>query len=256
MAQYELTLLDWIDNNIGARKYVAFANKCWPAFPSQFGFEPCYVNSRLVSRGIPVACEVDIYGALSEFIGLCVSGEAVTLLDINNTVPKDMYEAEIKGKYDYKLTDTFMGFHCGNTPLCKLCNDAAVKFQLIQNRLLENGNTPDITRGTLEGDIAPSEITFYRLHGSADGSLQAYIAQGEVLPVATRSFGGIGVFAIPEMGRFYRHVLLEKRYPHHGAVAFGHHGKALFETFRLLGIGDIAYNRPASLPYPTENPFA
>ena len=33
----------------------------------------------------------------------------------------------------YKLTDTFMGFHCGNTPLCKLCNDAAVKFQLIQN---------------------------------------------------------------------------------------------------------------------------
>ena len=255
MAQYELTLLDWIDNNIGARKYVAFANKCWPAFPSQFGFEPCYVNSRLVSRGIPVACEVDIYGALSEFIGLCVSGEAVTLLDINNTVPKDMYEAEIKGKYDYKLTDTFMGFHCGNTPLCKLCNDAAVKFQLIQNRLLENGNTPDITRGTLEGDIAPSEITFYRLHGSADGSLQAYIAQGEVLPVATRSFGGIGVFAIPEMGRFYRHVLVGKHYPHHGAVAFRHVGKALFTMFQYLGVPDIAYNRPASLPYDTENPF-
>ncbi len=255
MAQYELTLLDWIDNNIGARKYVAFANKCWPAFPSQFGFEPCYVNSRLVSRGIPVACEVDIYGALSEFIGLCVSGEAVTLLDINNTVPKDMYEAEIKGKYDYKLTDTFMGFHCGNTPLCKLCSDAAVKFQLIQNRLLENGNTPDITRGTLEGDIAPSQITFYRLHGSADGTLQSYIAQGEVLPVATRSFGGIGVFAIPEMGRFYRHVLVGKHYPHHGAVAFRHCGKALFTVFQYLGVPDIAYNRPASLPYDTENPF-
>ena len=255
MAQYELTLLDWIDNNIGARKYVAFANKCWPAFPSQFGFEPCYVNSRLVSRGIPVACEVDIYGALSEFIGLCVSGEAVTLLDINNTVPKDMYEAEIKGKYDYKLNDTFMGFHCGNTPLCKLCSDAAVKFQLIQNRLLENGNTPDITRGTLEGDIAESQITFYRLHGSADGTLQAYIAQGEVLPVATRSFGGIGVFAIPEMGRFYRHVLVGKHYPHHGAVAFRHVGKALFSVFQYLGVPDIAYNRPASLPYDTENPF-
>ena len=256
MAQYELTLLDWIDNNIGARKYVAFANKCWPAFPSQFGFEPCYVNSRLVSRGIPVACEVDIYGALSEFIGLCVSGEAVTLLDINNTVPKDMYETEIKGKYDYKLNDTFMGFHCGNTPLCKLCNDAAVKFQLIQNRLLENGNTPDITRGTLEGDIAASQITFYRLHGSADGKLQAYIAQGEVLPVKTRSFGGIGIFAIPEMGRFYRHVLIEKGYPHHGAVAFSHCGKALFSILRYLGVEDIAYNQPAGLPYKTENPFA
>ena len=255
MAQYEITLLDWIENNIGARKYVAFANKCWPAFPSQFGFEPCYVNSRLVSRGIPVACEVDIYGALSEYIGLCVSGEPVTLLDINNSVPKDMFETEIKGKYDYKLTDTFMGFHCGNTPLCKLCDDAAIKYQLIQNRTLENGGTPDITRGTLEGDIAASEITFYRLHGSADGKLQAYIAQGEVLPVRTCSFGGIGVFAIPEMGRFYRHVLVGKHYPHHGAVAFRHCGKALFSVFQYLGVPDIAYNRPASLPYPTENPF-
>ena len=70
MAQFELTLLDWAEANKGSKKYVAFADKCWPAFPSQFGFEPCYVNSRLVSRGIPVSCEVDIYGALSEYIGI------------------------------------------------------------------------------------------------------------------------------------------------------------------------------------------
>ena len=58
------------------------------------------------------------------------------------------------------------------------------------------------------------------------------------------------------MGRFYRHVLIEKRYPHHGAVAFGHVGKALHSLFRYLGIQDIAYNQPKNLPYPTENPFA
>ena len=254
MAQYELTLLDWIDNNIGARKYVAFANKCWPAFPSQFGFEPCYVNSRLVSRGIPVACEVDIYGALSEFIGLCVSGEAVTLLDINNTVPKDMYEAEIKGKYDYKLTDTFMGFHCGNTPLCKLCNDAAVKFQLIQNRLLENGNTRT-------SPAAPSRATSRRARSPSTACTAARTAACRPTSPRARScrsrpvLGGIGVFAIPEMGRFYRHVLVGKHYPHHGAVAFRHVGKALFTVLQYLGVPDIAYNRPASLPYDTENPF-
>ena len=255
MAQFEITLLDWAEENKGARKYVAFADKCWPAFPSQFGFEPCYVNSRLVSKGIPVACEVDIYGALSEYIGMCASGDAVTLLDINNSVPRDMYDAEIKGKYDYTLKDTFMGFHCGNTPLCKL-SQGAVKYQLIQNRLLENGNEPDITRGTLEGDIAPGEITFYRIHGSAEGNLQAYIAQGEVLPVATRSFGGIGVFAIPEMGRFYRHVLISKHYPHHGAVAFSHIGKTLYSVFQYLGVPDIAFNQPKGMLYKDENPFA
>ena len=259
MAQFELTLLDWAENHKGSRQYVAFADKCWPAFPSQFGFEPCYVNSRLATRGIPVACEVDIYGALSEYIGMCVSGDTVTLLDINNSVPASMYEAQIKGKfgYDYKLTDTFMGFHCGNTPSCKLCADRAVKYQLIQHRLLEPaGSDPDFTRGTLEGDIAPGDITFFRLQSTSDGQLRSYVAQGEVLPVPTCSFGGIGVFAIPEMGRFYRHVLIEKRYPHHGAVAFGHHGKALFELFKLLGIQDIGFNQPAGMLYKTENPFA
>ena len=88
-----------------------------------------------------------------------------------------------------------------------------------------------------------------------EGTLRAYIAQGEVLPVATRSFGGIGIFGIPEMGRFYRHVLIQKRYPHHGAVAFAHCGKALFEVLKYFGVSDIAYNQPKSLPYPTENPW-
>ena len=257
MAQFELTLLDWAEAHKGARKYVAFADKCWPAFPSQFGFEPCYVNSRLVARGIPVSCEVDIYGALSEYIGLCVTGDAVTLLDINNSVPKDLYDADIAPKFSYKLTDTFMGFHCGNTPACKMCADRAIKYQLIQHRLLEpKDSEPDFTRGTLEGDIAASDITFYRLQCDAKGVLRAYIAEGEVLPVATRSFGGIGIFAIPEMGRFYRHVLIEKGCPHHGAVAFSHCGKALFSILRYLGVEDIAYNQPAGLPYKTENPFA
>ena len=210
-------------------------------------------NSRLTDQGIPVSCEVDIYGALSEFIGTVVSQDTVTLLDINNTVPKDMYEADIKGKYDYKLQDTFMGFHCGNTASSKLAF-CEMKNQMIMARTLPE----EVTQGTLEGDIVPGEITFYRLQSTADNKLRAYIAQGEVLPVKTRSFGGVGVFAIPEMGRFYRHVLLEGGYPHHGAVAFGHFGKALYEVFKYIGVPveEIGYNQPAGVRYPTENPFA
>ena len=252
LAQYELTLLDWIEAHKGYREYVAIAGKCWPAFQTQFGFVPCYVNSRLTGRGIPVSCEVDIYGTLSEFIGTCVSEDIVTLLDINNSVPKDMYEESIKGKFDYTHNDTFMGFHCGNTCSKKLafCD---MKYQLIMARNLPE----EVTQGTLEGDIAPGDITFFRLQSTADTKLRAYVAQGEVLPVATRSFGGIGVFAIKEMGRFYRHVLIEKNYPHHGAVTFGHHGKALFEVFKYLGVAieDINFNQPAGMMYPTENPF-
>ena len=251
LAQYELTLLDWIEEHKGYRKYVAIAGKCWPAFQTQFGFVPCYVNSRLTGRGIPVSCEVDIYGALSEFIGACVSQDAVTLLDINNTVPKDLYDQDIKGKFNYTQKDTFMGFHCGNTCSKKLAF-CSMKYQMIMARNLPE----EVTQGTLEGDIAPGDITFFRLQSTADCRLRAYVAQGEVLPVATRSFGSIGIFAIPEMGRFYRHVLIEKNFPHHGAVAFGHYGKALFEIFKLLGVEDLGYNQPKEMRYPTENPFA
>lgn len=252
LAQYELTLLDWVEEHKGYREYVAIAGKCWPAFQTQFGFVPCYVNSRLTGMGIPVSCEVDIYGALSEFIGTCVSEDVVTLLDINNTVPNDMYTDDIKGKFDYTQKDTFMGFHCGNTAASKL-SFCEMKYQLIMARALPE----EVTQGTLEGDIMPGDITFFRLQSTSDNKLRAYIAQGEVLPVATRSFGAIGIFAIPEMGRFYRHVLIEKNFPHHGAVVFGNFGKALFEVFKYIGVpvDEIGYNQPKEVRYPTENPW-
>lgn len=252
LAQYEITLLDWVEAHKGSRDYVVIAGKCWPAFQTQFGFVPCYVNGRLAAKGIPVSCEVDIYGALSEFVGTVVSQDTVTLLDINNTVPADMYEAEIKGKYNYTLKDTFMGFHCGNTAAGKL-SFCAMKYQMIMARNLPE----EVTQGTLEGDIVPGDITFFRLQSTADAKLRGYIAQGEVLPVATRSFGAIGIFAIPEMGRFYRHILIEGNYPHHGAVAFGHFGKSIYEVFKYVGVEveEIGFNQPKGMLYKTENPF-
>lgn len=255
LAQYELTLLDWVEKNMGAAKYAYLANKCWPAFETEFGFVPCYVNSRFASRLMPISCEVDIYGGLSEYMVACANLTPPTILDINNTVPEDLYNDAVKGKYAYTLHDTFMGFHCGNTPICHL-TQGEMKYQLIMKRALEPDTEPNITRGTLEGDMKPGDITFFRLQGAADATLHSYIAQGEILPVATGSFGGIGVFAIPEMARFYRHVLVQKRYPHHGAVAYGKVGKVLYEALKLLGVTDIDYNRPAGVLYPQENPFA
>ena len=148
-----------------------------------------------------------------------------------------------------------MGFHCGNTA-CSLLKNPHMGYQLIMKRDLEPELAePDITRGTIEGDIKPGEITFFRLQSTADTSLKAYVAEGDVLDVPTESFGSIGIFKIPEMERFYRHVLIEKRFPHHGAVAFGHYGKEIFEVMKYLGISDISYNQPAGEKYPSENPF-
>ncbi|HBM81798.1 MAG TPA: fucose isomerase, partial [Clostridiaceae bacterium] len=111
------------------------------------------------------------------------------------------------------------------------------------------------TRGTLEGAIMPGDITLFRLQSTADCILRSYVAEGRVIDVDPNSFGGIGIFAVKEMARFYRHVLIAKRYPHHAGIAFKHAGKILFSAVKMLGVDDISFNQPSAMLYKDENPF-
>ena len=254
LAQFELALMDWYENQRGASEFAVFANKCWPAFQTSFHFVPCYVNSRLAGRGIPVACEVDLYGAVSEYMVECATEKPATLLDINNSVPDDILPKGIKLAGAEKR-DLYMGFHCGNT--CMSClKNPAMKYQLIMNRGLEGGGKPVISRGTMEGQIKAGAATMFRLQSNSDSKLVSYIAEGSFLDVNPCSFGSLGVAAIPGFARFYRHVLIQKRFPHHGAYGFEHAGKTLFEALKLLGVDDINTPKPAGELYPGENPFA
>jgi L-fucose isomerase-like protein len=253
-AQFELALMTFCEENLGSRQYAVFANKCWPAFEPAFGFVPCYVNSRLASRGIPVACEVDIYGAVSEYMAQLASHQPVTLLDINNTVPDDIKIDDLKGA---SRADLFMGFHCGNTPSCCLQGGGAMKYQFIMHRLMEDPDkAPDITCGTLEGALKAGPTTVFRVQATPDGAgLMSYVANGHVLDADPSSFGSIGVFGIKNFARFYRYVLLGNQFPHHTAVAFRHAGRILYDAARAAGIERVFTPRPAGCLYDDENPF-
>jgi L-fucose isomerase-like protein len=252
LAQFELALTTFFEANLGSRQFGVFANKCWPAFEKAFGFVPCYVNSRLATRGIPAACEVDMYGAVSEYMCQLATQHPATILDINNTVPDDLPIKDLKGA---GRRDLFMGFHCGNTPACCLCEGCSMKFQLIMRRLMEPDTQPNITCGTLEGTLRPGPATVFRLQGTADCRLQSYVADGHILDADPASFGGIGIFGVKDFARFYRHVLIGKQFPHHAAIAFKQSGRILFDAARMLGVCDIQAPHPAGLPYPGENPF-
>ena len=184
-----------------------------------------------------------------------LSGDEVAL---SEAIAASPFRADIEqefGKQYFVSMDLQKKLFCeANIPLRQQESRLTNEYQKIMARSLPE----EVTQGTLEGDIVPGDITFFRLQSTSDNILRAYIANGEVLPVATKSFGAIGVFAIPEMGRFYRHVLIEKNFPHHGAVAFGHFGKALYEVFKYIGVDvdEIGYNQPKGVRYPTENPFA
>jgi L-fucose isomerase-like protein len=252
LAQFEISLLDFMEKNLGASQYAVFANKCWPSFEKYFGFVPCFINSRLATHGIPISCESDIYGALSEYVATCATDTPAAILDINNTVPEDMYR-EARGTVgEYAKDDLFMGFHCGNTSSACMAT-FSMKYQLIMHRLMEPGKEPHITRGTLEGQIRPGEMTMFRLQSTPESELKAYVADGEILNIDPKSFGCIAVFAVREMARFYRHVLIQKRFPHHTAVAFAHSGRALWDAVQLLGVKDISFNRPAGVLYDGES---
>jgi L-fucose isomerase-like protein len=254
LAQFEISLLDFMEKNLGASQYAVFANKCWPSFEKYFGFVPCFINSRLATHGIPISCESDIYGALSEYVVTCATDMPAAILDINNTVPEDMYQESRDAVGKYAKDDLFMGFHCGNTSSACMAT-FSMKYQLIMHRLMEPGKEPHITRGTLEGQIRPGEMTMFRLQSTPDSELKAYVADGEILNIDPKSFGCIAVFAVQEMARFYRHVLIQKRFPHHTAVAFAHSGRALWDAVQLLGVKDISFNRPAGVLYDGESLF-
>lgn len=252
LAQYELTVEDWIRNHKGNRKYVTLTSTCWPAFPVNFGFVPCYVNSRITGKGYPVACEVDVYGAVSEYIGQCVSSDAVTILNINNNIPRDVYEKKIRDREfngkKYGIGDVFLGYHCGVTAPCKLMG-AKLEYHFVNRQLIGE----EQSGGTVQGTILPGAITIFRLQGMRDGKLRAYVCQGQILPVFMETYGGQGIIAVPEMERFIRNVVLEKQYPNHCAVLFGHYGRELYAILKQLGVEEIDFNHPKDMPYENEN---
>ena len=46
LAQYELTLKDWVNEHKGCRKYAAIAGKCWPAFQTPVSYTHLDVYKR------------------------------------------------------------------------------------------------------------------------------------------------------------------------------------------------------------------
>lgn len=60
------------ENNIGA-----LSSRCWPDFFTAFGTPVCGVLAMLNDMGVAASCEADTYGALSMYMGMKLSEQAV-----------------------------------------------------------------------------------------------------------------------------------------------------------------------------------
>jgi L-fucose isomerase-like protein len=224
------------------------ATQCWSEQELSLKHVPCFINGRMADRGFPIACENDAYSLVAELLGQYASDQTVTILDINHSIPKDLH-AKLN---DYPIQDMVGMFHCGNTA-SRLLKNPEMKHQVIMKRLMEPDTAPNITRGTIEGQIIGSPITVLQVHGVGD-QLRAYIAEGHFLDLDPQTFGCTGTAYIPGFRRFYRHVMLG-RFHHHAAIAFNHCGAALYDALKLLGVAEIYTPLPAGIPYPNENVF-
>lgn len=244
LAAYEQAVLSFREK----LQLSGMTTQCWTEQEEVLRHVPCYINARMAARGFPIACENDVHSLAAELLGQYATNQSVTILDLNHSIPSDL-DATLA---DYPLQDVVGLFHCGNTDPRRLKNPS-MKFQLIMNRMMESEGEPDVTRGTIEGQIAASPITALQIHGSGD-SLRAYIMEGEFLDLDPKTFGCTGTAYLPGFRRFYRQVLLG-RFHHHAAVAFDHCGGVLYDAFKLLGIDAILTPLTEKPLYPGENPF-
>lgn len=69
----------------------AAAFQCWDQLQAELGICPCFINSLLIEKGFPVACETDIHGAISMLLQQAAMHfkDPVFLADLTIRHPKD-----------------------------------------------------------------------------------------------------------------------------------------------------------------------
>lgn len=148
-------------NHIGA-----VASRCWPDFFTSFGTPVCAVLAMLNDLGVAAACEADMYGALSMWIGIQLSGKSAFFGD-----PVSLDEKE----------NTITFWHCG-TAACSLARkDTGAAIGEHCNRHIG----PTMEFGCQESENA----VIFRIGRNPDGTFRFFIAEGRALDKPKQFFG-------------------------------------------------------------------
>ncbi|MGB5559019.1 MAG: fucose isomerase [Paracoccaceae bacterium] len=226
-AKWTLAVNRWIDEN----ECDASAIQCWRSLQDNFGCATCLTMSMMGEDLMPSACEVDVVGAISMYGLTLASGAPAALLDWNNN-------------YGHEV-DKCVCTHCGNYPKSFL------------------GETPEISEldvlgesigrekcfGAVKGKVKPGDLTFFRLStDDRNGSIKAYVGEGEFTDDPFGMDGGIAVTRIARLRQLMRFVT-QNGFEHHVAMVRGHHADIMAEAVtRYLGWPLYHHNAP---PEPT-----
>lgn len=185
----------------------ALASRCWPDFFTSFGTPVCAVLAMLNDLGVAAACEADIYGALSMFLGMELTNRPTFFGD-----PVSLDEKE----------NTITFWHCG-TAACSLARNGKANVDVHCNRKI--GPTLDF------GCIPCSEVTIFRIGRKPDGTFRFFVADGEALD-KPKQFNGTS--AVVKMASDARDIIdtgVKEGWEPHFVVIYGNVSK----TIQMIG---------------------
>lgn len=196
----------------------ALASRCWPDFFTAFGTPVCTVLSLLNDEGVAAACEADVYGALSMWIGMQLSGEPVFFGD-----PVSLDEGE----------NSLTFWHCGAAACSLARKDTGAEIGVHPNRKIG----PAMNFGC----EAFPEATVFRIGREPDGSFRFFLAEGEALDKPRQFIGTSLVVRTDSPSRRIVDQSVRDGFEPHFAVIKGRHAAALKALAGMFGFPVYEY---------------
>jgi L-fucose isomerase-like protein len=188
-----------IDRFVKERALNATAIQCWTSLEEFYGVVPCTLMSMMSNSLMPSACETDITGLVGMYALQLASGKPAALLDWNNNYGKDPNKGVL--------------FHCSNLP-----KDFFAGHKMDYQEIIAGTVGRDNTYGTIVGRVAPGPFTYCRVAtDDLSGKISAYLGEAKFTADKLDTFGGFGVFEVPNLQKLLR-LICERGFEHHVAA--------------------------------------
>ncbi len=201
----------------------AMGVQCWNAMQEVYGLSPCYAMGRLTDQGIMTSCEVDIYGALTMLVQYLAS--------LKCTVPH-FIDWTIKHQ---EMEDTFLAWHCGNSPASLACNAKDVKVRY--HSILGESLGIERSQGTGEFQLKEGTVTLCRLQ-EHEGEFKMLVTNGEAVHSDQQLRGSWSWIQVDDLDELYA-TLIDEGFVHHASMIHGDYSEAIIDACSYLGIEPV-----------------
>lgn len=183
----------------------AGAVECWSLFPKEIGIAPCMVVSELADLGLPLACEMDLNGAITSVIA-----EAVALGE------SSVFFADLTIRHPENDNGELL-WHCGPFPYS----------------LRDPKKPAKMLNGQATWELKPGNITILRCD-DINGQYKIIASEGRAIdgPVTTGSY----VWFESLCWKSLEEKFIFGPYIHHVAGIYGKYARAIKEATQYLSI--------------------